>query len=615
MRGLTGVVRVRAGVPAGDSARAKSVGKKWPCFQAFSSFFPNALRPLAFPCLIALLAPIEFLLVPGSFAWDLIALGVLFAPANDQSCILLYDDRRPACRTWQQLVGSLDWLRRVRRVFWAEPGEGAAPADSAARKYGCCLITPAGKVLLGTRAVRRLLVLLPAPVFLFLCGLRFGMFGASFFGAVPAGDMMFFTLLADLLLWVPGVPTLVDRAFDLSGRRRGANLGDQEWLMNWTLVREIGIDYAPDDSRGAEALSHPVFAERCPDGHRLIVDELGIEKALPVRHECRTLLVQADGRPVFDTRDWGFPDAYGQCLGDSQIALLRRTIWEIWITTPQGAVVKKLGLSAVSKHLPRSLWWTPWQTFLVVFLDGVHEVDVAELDRRGRLLWRLPQRDRPPGCSGSLQRLPDGNLIYADEFRHVVAEIDWEGQTVWQYGRAGEPATEPGQVSGPKAARRTATGECLIAEGRGQRVLLVATDGTGRLIRRGDGDWFAPAFADRLADGRYLVCDAGNRMVAELDDRGRVCWQYGNPVGMRRHLSFPRSVEVGPDGAVLIADTAHNRVVKDWGGAVRALPFLGVPGLFWPRCARGSRREITWSRTGGVPASWRRAPRASRCEN
>lgn len=356
----------------------------------------------------------------------------------------------------------------------------------------------------------------------------------------------------------------------------------------WTLVREFGLEYAAAQaSHAGETLHHPVYAARTPDGSRFIVDELGVEKSIPVRAECRTIRVGEDGAVLFDSREAGFPDGYGQVLDDGSIALLRRMLWEIWIVSPRGRVVQKLGLSTVSKRLPRTLSWTHRNTFLITFVDRVFEVDVAEVDRTGAILWRLPNRERVVGCPGGVQLLTGDNLLFADEFRHAAVEIDRAGKPVWEYGGRDRPSSDEGSLAAPKSVRRSA-GECLIADSRNHRVLSLTAGAASRVIRPKGFDWVSPSFADRLADGGYLVCDAGNRTVVELDQQGTVTWQFGEPVAVRRHLSFPRSVEVCPDGAMLVADTAQNRLVEVADGDTREVPFRDRPGLFWPRCARTS---------------------------
>lgn len=69
--------------------------------------------------------------------------------------------------------------------------------------------------------------------------------------------------------------------------------------MSWSLLNEVGLDYAGEESKG-ESLSFPVVLERAHDGTYLIVDEIGLRKNLPVRAECRTLHVDIGGEVLFD---------------------------------------------------------------------------------------------------------------------------------------------------------------------------------------------------------------------------------------------------------------------------------------------------------------------------
>lgn len=166
------------------------------------------------PLTILLLAPIEFLLTPGAFAWDLIAMLVLFLPAADRRYTLLYEEGCPTCRQRQRILARLDWLRRLRWVSWSEARAGEAlPVRFAAdlSKGGLCLVSPSGCSRRGFRMLRQLLVLFPGPVYVFLAALRFGAFGSYCFGSVPASDMMFLVAFGTLVLWVPGVAWLLDQ--------------------------------------------------------------------------------------------------------------------------------------------------------------------------------------------------------------------------------------------------------------------------------------------------------------------------------------------------------------------------------------------------------------------
>jgi hypothetical protein len=228
---------------------------------------------------------------------------------------------------------------------------------------------------------------------------------------------------------------------------------------------------------------------------------------------------------------------------------------------------------------------TPQGTFLVALMDHVFEVDLIEVDRRGRLLWCLPASGPRIGCPSGVQALRNGHVLVADEACHVVLEVDRDGTVVWQFGKKDHPASPLSCLSGPKAVREAGGGRRVVADTRNHRVLALDPGGGVGLIRAASDDLCSPAFADPLPDGHYLICDTGNGRVIEVDRAGRVVWQYGQQLARRRWFSFPRSVEA-TGGGFLVCDTAHNRAVVVQDGALTECPFTDETGLFWPRCVR-----------------------------
>jgi len=107
-------------------------------------------------------------------------------------------------------------------------------------------------------------------------------------------------------------------------------------------------------------------------------------------------------------------------------------------------------------------------------------------------------------------------------------------------------------------------------------VLLVQGDRCIRSIAPGDADLRAPAFADRSPSGGTLICDTGNRRIVELDaeEAGRRSW--APTLARRRSFSIPRSIEVR-EGRLLVADSAEDVVAEiDWSGRVHRL--VGLDG-------------------------------------
>ncbi len=357
----------------------------------------------------------------------------------------------------------------------------------------------------------------------------------------------------------------------------------------WSLVKEAGIGLDTEVPAGASQespLQHPVLAARSDDGSYLIVDELGKEKLVPYAFGCRTLRVDADHNILYDSLANGIEDGFGCLMDNGCVAILRRTNWELLIVSPDGEVTDRLRLDTFSKRLPWSVAWTCNETFIVVFVNRAYDLDIIEIDARGRLLWSLPADGTRVGIVMSVQLTPSNTLLAADPIRHVAVEIDRAGNILWQFGETKHPSRAIDHLSSPGSIRRTSDGRNVIADTRNHRVLLLDAKGTDCQMVHHDGTFRDPAYAVLLDNGNCLVCDTGNKRVIELDERGYIVWYYGARAVSRRLLSYPRSVDVNGSGGYLIADTAQDRIIELVDEHVREMPFEGEPDLFWPRCAR-----------------------------
>lgn len=371
-------------------------------------------------------------------------------------------------------------------------------------------------------------------------------------------------------------------------------LGDEakapDAAAGWSLIREIGIEFAERAPERADVpLRHPVRIEPAGERRHLIVDEIGLEKARTVRIECRTLVVDDRSRILFDSHGLGIEDGTGCSLGDGRIALLRRSKWEILLLDASYRVTGRIDLCAASRRMPRGIDHTPRGTLLVSFVDAVREVDIVELDLHGRQLWHLPEGATPIGCPSGVCQSDAGNVLVADDFLHAVFELDREGRTVWRYGEPRHPAGDPLHLSAPKSVTALGDGRRLIADSGNHRVLLVEGERCIARIEPGDADLRAPSFAAGTPSGGTLICDAGNRRIVELDAQGAVTRGWGAPLARRRGFSFPRSIEVR-GGKLLVADTAHDRVVELCDGHVETWQLGPEASLFWPRCVRTTHR-------------------------
>ena len=400
--------------------------------------------------------------------------------------------------------------------------------------------------------------------------------------AIPVQD----TLLHGLVILRAPLADQVRFTVLLSGN----NLNLQKTQeMTWSLIKEAGIGLNTEVPAGTgqrSPLRHPVFAARSDDGSYLIVDELGREKLVPYGFGCRTIRVDADHNILYDSLANGIEDGFGCLMNNGCVAILRRTNWELLIVSPDGEVTDRLRLATFSKRLPWSVAWTCNETFLIVFVNRAYDLDIIEIDSKGRLLWSLPANSRHIGIIMSAQLTPSNTVLVADPIRHVAAEIDRAGNIVWQFGETKHPSRDIDHLSSPSSIRRTEDGRNVIADTRNHRVLLLDAEGTDCQMVHHDGTFRDPVYAVLLDNGNCLVCDTGNKRVIELDEQGYIVWNYGAPVVSRRLLSYPRSVDVNGSGGYLIADTAHDRIIELVDEHVREMPFKGQPGLFWPRCAR-----------------------------
>ncbi|MCA9171591.1 MAG: hypothetical protein KDB23_28180, partial [Planctomycetales bacterium] len=358
------------------------------------------------------------------------------------------------------------------------------------------------------------------------------------------------------------------------------SITDAQATSSWTVVRQWGL--VPRSS--IQPLQFPTRAFRAPDGTTLIAEELGIHKQVPFRFECRTIRVNKQGELMFDSTDLGIDDGFGCLIGDNRIALLRRTHWELLLLSELGEIERRLPLERVSKRIPRYVCWTHQGTLLVVFFNRSFEIDIAELDCNGRLLWFLPASSTKIGIPASVQLLASDRLLLADSFRHIILEIDRDGQPHWQHGQAGSPGDTEGRLSSPNSVETTGSGGRLIVDTRNHLVLTQSAAGGLPMAHPCESGLCDPTYATGLAHGHTLICDTGHARVLEVDAQGRLVWQYGGRPVLDRPFSYPRSIDILGPNDFLVADTGKNRVLRLQGDQISSVQTPG--GLFWPRCCR-----------------------------
>ena len=163
-RALPGLAEVGRGIAA-TIARAPGVASVAIMAGEMSMAIGLALRPLwafAIAANIAFALSLEFLLVPGMFPWDLLALMILFLPAADGGYRVRLSTGCGTCEAQRRTLAALDWTRRL---DLRETPENRGPFS---------IETPRGRRYSGWRALALLPWALPAPLLSLLVVLRFG---------------------------------------------------------------------------------------------------------------------------------------------------------------------------------------------------------------------------------------------------------------------------------------------------------------------------------------------------------------------------------------------------------------------------------------------------------
>ena len=145
---------------------------------------------------------------------------------------------------------------------------------------------------------------------------------------------------------------------------------------------------------------------------------------------------------------------------------------------------------------------------------------VMILSPAGEVVWQYPAK-----LVHDAWMLPEAHVLFADG--ETVTEVTLEKKVVFQYKAAEQKG------GGTYACQRLANGLTLIGENSTGRVLEVDT--TGRIVFSLQtqpsqvGQHQNLRLARKLANGNYLVCHSGARLVKEYTPRGETVWQAKVP--------------------------------------------------------------------------------------
>lgn len=167
-----------------------------------------------------------------------------------------------------------------------------------------------------------------------------------------------------------------------------------------------------------------------------------------------------------------------------------------------------------------------------------------------------------PGCPADGGGCPDNRVLIVD---------DATGAIVWQYGaNGGVSGSGPGQLSAPAAAVLvpTTTGDHVLITDQGNARILEIVRATMETFWQfppvnatADQALVGPNSAERLPSGNTLIADETGNRVLEVATGGTIVWQYPGVLDTAS-LAGPAFASRLPSGNTLIADSLNNRVLE-----------------------------------------------------
>ncbi len=214
----------------------------------------------------------------------------------------------------------------------------------------------------------------------------------------------------------------------------------------------------------------------------------------------------------------------------------------------------------------------------------------------GRILWR-----RPNHRGTEVSALANGNVLYIEDPKGVITEIDPDRKVVWQYKTdkvtlvsaqrlengntllVDDAASRVFEVSpggkvvwtvekpeykgmAMRRARRTPAGTTLVAVQVAG--LLLELNPKGEVIRRLEFPNRMPAHALPLSDGGMLIGLAGPGEVRRLDANGKTVATFAGGNSTAR-MAWTSGFTETPEGGLIVSDYMGSRIVEfDAKGAV-----------------------------------------------
>ena len=175
---------------------------------------------------------------------------------------------------------------------------------------------------------------------------------------------------------------------------------------------------------------------------------------------------------------------------------------------------------------------------------------VTEIDADQKVVWQY--RTENAGLV-SAQRLPNGNTLLVDDTKPRLFEVNPAGTIVWSV----EKPEYKGQAM--RRARRTASGSTLVAiQDAG---LVLELNAQGDVTRKWEFPQRMPAYPQPLDDGGMLIGLAGPGEVRHIDASGKTVAVFAGPASEAR-MAWTSGYAPTPEGGLIVSDYMGTRLVE-----------------------------------------------------
>jgi acetyl esterase/lipase len=175
---------------------------------------------------------------------------------------------------------------------------------------------------------------------------------------------------------------------------------------------------------------------------------------------------------------------------------------------------------------------------------------VTEIDGQQKVVWQYKTEN---SSIMSAARLENGDTLLVDDSKPRLFEVTPDGKTVWSV----EKPEYKGQAM--RRARRTPNGTTVVAiQDAG---LLLELNTKGDIVRKLEFPHRMPAFAKPMHDGGMLIGLAGPGEVLRVDASGKTIMSYAGLNNAAR-MAWTSGFTETPEGGLIVSDYQGARIVE-----------------------------------------------------